>query len=153
MPTTAIPVNRADWSDLSHLKLPSNYKEQSLEVGDQNALFAVYKSLYSEQSADRKAMAESIKKCSSVIIGSQSYSSKLECRSLHSERIYASWAAADQEALVFIHLIFCWSCPLLRFAFHYIKWEVCATCLPVYCRINLMKIPIDLEIRRRPKFK
>lgn len=68
MSTTAILVNRDDWSDLSHLKLPSNYKEQSLEVEDQNALFAVYKSLYLEQSVDRKAMVESMKKCSSVAV-------------------------------------------------------------------------------------
>lgn len=49
---------------------------------------------------------ETINKYSSVIIESQSYSYKLECHSLRSERIYASWAAADQEALVLIHLNF-----------------------------------------------
>ena len=99
--STAIPL-----SDLSHLMLPSNYKVQSFEFEDQNALVDVYKSLYLEQSVDRKALAETINKYSSVIIESQSYSSKLECHSLHSERIYASWAAADQEALVLIHLNF-----------------------------------------------
>ena len=92
--STTIPL-----SDLSHLTLPSNYKVQSFEFEDQNALVDVYKSLYLEQSVDRKALAETINKYSSVIIESQSHS-------LHSERIYASWAAADQEALVLIHLNF-----------------------------------------------
>ena len=99
--STAIPL-----PDLSHLTLPSNYKVQSFEFEDQNALVDVYKSLYLEQSVDRKALAETINKYSSVIIESQSYSSKLECHNLRSERIYASWAAADQEALVLIHLNF-----------------------------------------------
>ena len=88
--STAIPL-----SDLSHLTLPSNYKVQSFEFEDQNALVDVYKSLYLEQSVDRKALAKTINKYSSVIIESQSHS-------LRSERIYASWAAADQEALVLI---------------------------------------------------
>ena len=99
--STAIPL-----PDLSHLTLPSNYKVQIFEFEDQNALVDVYKSLYLEQSVNRKALAETINKYSSVIIESQSYSSKLECHSLRSERIYASWAAADQEALVLIHLNF-----------------------------------------------
>ena len=99
--STAIPL-----PDLSHLTLPSNYKLQSFEFEDQNALVDVYKSLYLEQSVDRKALAETINKYSSVIIESQSYSSKLESHNLRSERIYASWAAADQEALVLIHLNF-----------------------------------------------
>ena len=97
--STTIPINTANWSDISHLKLPSHYKVQSLEVEDQNAIFAVYRSLYPEHAVDRQAMAETIKKYSSVTIGNQSYSSKLECRSLRSARIYASWAAVDQEDL------------------------------------------------------
>lgn len=44
-------------------------------------------------------MAETIKKYSTVTIGNQLYSSKLECRTLRSASIYASWAAADGEAL------------------------------------------------------
>ena len=97
--STTVPITIVDWSNLSHLKLPTNYKVQSLETEDHDALFAVYKCLYPEQSLDWKSMAETIKKYSTVTIGNQLYSSKLECRTLRSGRIYASWAAADGEAL------------------------------------------------------
>ena len=97
--STTVPITIVDWSNLTHLKLPTNYKVQSLETEDHDALFAVYKCLYPEQSLDWKSMAETIKKYSTVTIGNQLYSSKLECRTLRSGRIYASWAAADGEAL------------------------------------------------------
>ena len=59
---TAVPISRGDWSDLTCLRFPSNYKMQSLEIEDQNALFDVYKILYPEQLVDKKAMAETVKK-------------------------------------------------------------------------------------------
>ena len=91
--STVIPVSSGNWSAISHVSFPSNYKLQSLESDDLDWLFAVYSSLYADQSIDRKAMATTIKKYSSVTIGSQLYGSKMECRSLRSARIYASWAA------------------------------------------------------------
>ena len=37
-----------NWTDLSGIKLPFNYKIQSLETEDLDALFAVYVSLYQD---------------------------------------------------------------------------------------------------------
>ena len=48
--STTVPITIVDWSNLTHLKLPTNYKLQSLETEDHDALFAVYKCLYPEQS-------------------------------------------------------------------------------------------------------
>ena len=81
-------VNR---TDLTGIKLPFNYKIQSLETEDLDALFDVYVSLYPELPVTRIriARAEAIKKYASVIIDSRHLSSKLECYSLCSARIYA----------------------------------------------------------------
>ena len=68
---TAIPVNVVNWSDLSLVLLPSNYKMQSLESDDPNVLFDVYRSLYPEQEICKGEMAETIKKYSSVTLGDQ----------------------------------------------------------------------------------
>ena len=57
------------------------------------------KSLYPEQAVEKNALAETIKTFSSLTLGNQFYGSKIECRSLRSGRIYASWAAADQDEL------------------------------------------------------
>ena len=83
-----------NWTDLTGIKLPFNYKIQSLETEDLDALFAVYVSLYLDLPITRIriARAEAIKKYASVIIGSPHFSSKLECYSLCSARIYASLA-------------------------------------------------------------
>ena len=98
IPTT-IPIHSVNWADLNGIKLPFNYKIQTLEIEDQDALFAVYASLYPDLPITRTTMAETIKKYASVIIGNQRYSSKLECRSLRSARIYASWATTNEGAL------------------------------------------------------
>lgn len=56
--------------DLTGIKLPFNYKIQSLETEDLDALFAVYVSLYLDLPITRirKARAEAIKKYASVLI-------------------------------------------------------------------------------------
>lgn len=84
-------MNRADFTGI---KLPFNYKIQSLETEDQDALFAVYVSL--DLPITRLAMAETTKKYASVIIGNHRFSSKFECRSLRSARIYAFWATTNE---------------------------------------------------------
>ena len=68
-----------NWTDLTGIKLTFNYKIQSLEAEDLDALFAVYVSLYLDLPITRIriARAEAIKKYASVLIGSQHFSSKL----------------------------------------------------------------------------
>ena len=90
-----------NWTDLTGIKLPFNYKIQSLEAEDLDALFAVYVSLYPDLPITRIriARAEAIKKYASVLIGSRHFSSKLECYSLCSARIYTSLATTNEGAL------------------------------------------------------
>ena len=88
-----------NWTDFTGMKLPFNYKIQSLETEDQDALFAVYVSLYPDLQIIRIARGETIKKYASVIIGSPHSSSKLECYSLCSARMYASLATTNEGAL------------------------------------------------------
>ena len=89
-----------NWTDLTGIKLPFNYKIQCLET-DLDALFAVYVSLYLDLRITRIriARAEAIKKYASVIVGSRHFSSKLECFTLCSARIYASLATTDEGVL------------------------------------------------------
>ena len=92
-----------------------NYKIQSLETEDQDALFAVYVSLYLDLQIIRIARGETIKKYASVIIGSRHFSSKLECYSLCSARMYASLATTNEGALnldTFLLVMFFISFPI-----------------------------------------
>ena len=88
--STACPVSSVDWSLLSQVNLPSNYKLQSLDSSDLDILLIVYKSLYQNEVIDATVLAETIKKFATLTIGDQLYGSKLHCRSMHSARIYAS---------------------------------------------------------------
>ena len=106
-----------NWTDLTGFKLRFNYKIQSLETEDLDALFAVYVSLYMALPITRIriARAEAIKKYASVIIGSRHFSSKLECYSLCSARIYASLATTNEGAVnldTFLRVVFFISFPI-----------------------------------------
>jgi len=107
--------NCVNWTDFTGIKLPFNYKIQSLETEDQDALFAVYVSLYLDLQIIRIARGETIKKYDSVIIGSRHFSSKLECYSLCSARMYASLATTNEGALnldTFLLVMFFISFPI-----------------------------------------
>ena len=103
--------------ELDRFKLPFNYKIQSLEIEDLDALFAVYVSLYLDLPSIRIriARAEAIKKYVSFIIGSRHFSSKLEFYYLCSARIYASLATTNEGALnldTFLLVMFYISFPI-----------------------------------------
>ena len=106
-------LDRFNW----YLKLTFNYKIQSLEAEDLDALFAVYVSLCPDLPITRIriARAEAIKKYASVLIGSRHFSSKLECYSLCSVRIYTSLATTNEGALnldTFLLVMFFISFPI-----------------------------------------
>ena len=106
-----------NWTDLTGIKLPFNYKIQSLEAEDLDALFAVYVSLYPDLPITRIriAKAEAIKKYASVLIGSRHFSSKLGCYSSCSDRIYTSLATTNEGALnldTFLLVMFFISFPI-----------------------------------------
>ena len=93
-----------NWTDLTGIKLPFNYKIQSLEAEDLDALFAVYVSLYPDLPITRIriARAEAIKKYASFLIGSRYFSSKLECYSLCSARIYTHEGALNLDTFLLV---------------------------------------------------
>ena len=93
---TAFPIGNLNWS-LSNVSLSSQYILQSLESCDLEILHTVYKALYPEKIIELTALAETVKKYSSLTIGNEHYGSKLDCRSIRSSRIYASWAKEDGD--------------------------------------------------------
>lgn len=97
--STAIPVSSVEWSNLKYLSVPSNYKLQSLVSKDQKALLLVYQKLYPQLTIELKDMAETVKKFCTISLGNQRFGSKLECRSLRSARILASWANEEHLRL------------------------------------------------------
>ena len=122
-----------NWTDLTGIKLPFDYKIQSLETEDLDTLFAFYVSLYLDLPITRIriARAEAIKRYASVIIGSGHFSSKLEFYSLCSAWIYASLATTNEGALN-LGIPFCWLCSLFLFPFNKVEREVCESPLCTY---------------------
>ena len=79
--------------------MPSTYKLQSLDSKDRDALLSVYQSLYPQLAIEVKDMAEILKKFSTISLRNQRYGSKLECRSLRSAWILASWGNEEHLRL------------------------------------------------------
>ena len=119
--STVTPVTGIDWSVLTDVALPSVYRLQVMESEDLDALFIVNKSLYPDQPITRMDMSKTIKVYSTVMIGSHRFSSKMECRSLRSSRIYASWTAKEGD-LNLTGLVLWAGCVLCYFS-HSIKWN------------------------------
>lgn len=119
--STVTPVRGIDWSVLTDVALPSEYRLQAMENDDLDALLIVYKRLYPDKQITRTDLSETIKGYSTVKIGNQRFSSKMECRSLRSSRIYASRTAKEGD-LNLTDLAFWAGCVLCYFS-HSIKLD------------------------------
>ena len=75
----------------SEVCLPRFHRARTLDTDDLSSLFAVYKSMYGERITSVDCMANTVRRFGSVIIGPEKFGSKLDCRSLKSARIIASW--------------------------------------------------------------
>ena len=86
-----------DWSDISCLKLPSAYQLMPLDSDDHQLLAESYQAMYPEKHIEQGMVSEMCRKYSSVKLAGEKIGSMLECRSIRSARVMASWADHDGQ--------------------------------------------------------
>ena len=84
-------------SDISYLSLPSAYKLMNLDSDDRQLLTETYKAMYPDKHIRADMVSEVCRKYSSVTLAGEKIGSRLECRSLRSARVMASWADQDGQ--------------------------------------------------------
>ena len=87
-----------DWSDISFLSLPNGYKLMHLDSDDRQLLTQTYQAMHPEKHINAGMVSEVCRKYSSVCLAGEKIGSKLECRTLRSARVMASWT--DQEGQI-----------------------------------------------------
>ena len=88
-----------DWKKLeSEVHLPRFYRIRTLDSDDLSSLLAVYKLMYGAAISDTSCLAKTVRRFGSIFIGAEKFGSRLECRSLRSARIIASWI--DNEGFI-----------------------------------------------------
>ena len=81
-----------DWKTLeSEVHLPPFHKLRTLDSDDLSSLLVVYMSMYGEIITSVNCLSKTVRQFGSIIIAPEKFGSKLECRSLSSARITASW--------------------------------------------------------------
>jgi len=84
------------WYDNSNIRAPSCYQSYLLKPEYIDGLFPVYHALYPEiRNIDIGDLHFTIKKFSSICIGSEKFGSKGESRNLRSARVLVSWHTGD----------------------------------------------------------
>ena len=86
-----------DWSDITYITLPSAYKFVQLDSDDRQLLAETYQAMYPDKHILPGMVGEVCRKYSSVLLAGEKIGSRLECRSLWSARIMASWADQDGQ--------------------------------------------------------
>lgn len=81
-----------DWSDITSITLPRAYKLMQLDSDDRQLLAETYQAMYQDNHILPGMIGEVCRKYSPVLLAGEKISSRLECRSLRSARITASWA-------------------------------------------------------------
>ena len=80
------------WYDNTNIRAPGSYQTNTLTSEDIAALLIVYKSLYpGEINIDICDLHFTIKKFSSIFVGTEKFGSSAESRSLRSARLLTSW--------------------------------------------------------------
>ena len=81
------------WSDLTLVSLLSSFKHFALNPDELRLLFECYNALYPREEIE---LCSSVaRKFSNVLLGTEKFGSKLDCRNLRSARIMASWSGDD----------------------------------------------------------
>lgn len=96
--STCSSLQAIDWSDISFISLPGSYKLMNLDSDDRQLLAKTYQAMYPNRHIEAFMVAEVCRKYSSVTLSGEKIGSRLECRSLRSARVMASWA--NQEGKV-----------------------------------------------------
>ena len=87
-----------DWEGLeNNISLPKFFKVKTLDRDELAFLLSVYQTMYGDSVSDVKTLALSLRKYGHIIIGKEKFGSRLECRSLRTARITASWAGDNGE--------------------------------------------------------
>ncbi|XP_022784123.1 uncharacterized protein LOC111324758 [Stylophora pistillata] len=88
-----------DWRMLEReVYLPRFHKVRALDEDELSSLHFVYKAMYGNVITNLDCLAKTVRRFGSVVIGPEKFGSKLECRSLKSARIVASWT--DDHGLI-----------------------------------------------------
>ena len=77
------------WSDLTLVSLPSSFKHFALDEDEVKVLLECYKALYPTEEIELTSCVA--RKFTSVVLGTEKFGSKMDCRKLRSARIMASW--------------------------------------------------------------
>ena len=81
------------WSGLTLVSLPNSFKHFALDPDELRVLFDCYKTLYPREEIELSSSVA--RKFSNVLLGTEKFGSKLDCRNLRSARIMASWSVDD----------------------------------------------------------
>lgn len=86
-------LEECHWSDLTLVNFLNSFKHFSVDDDEPKLLLECYKALYSNKEIE---LSSSIaRKYSNVMLGTEKFGSKMDCRNLRSARIMASWSADD----------------------------------------------------------
>ena len=81
------------WSDLTLVNFSNSFKHFSLLDDELKLLLECYKALYPNK--EIKLSSSIARKYSNVMLGTEKFGSKMDCRNLRSARVMASWSADD----------------------------------------------------------
>ena len=86
-------VNRLEdipWSHFSLVGFPTSYKHIALEKEEMHLLVGCYQALYPEEGISVACLQSVARKYAYILLGSEKFGSKMDCRSLRSARVMAS---------------------------------------------------------------
>ena len=83
------------WSNLTHVTLPRSFKHFALDPDELRLLLHCYKTLYPHETIELPFLSRVARKYSNIMLGSEKFGSKMDCRNLRSVRIMASWTVSD----------------------------------------------------------
>ena len=94
---TSASLGSINWSEISSITLPSAYKLMHLDADDHQLLVETYQAMYPEKHIELNMVSEVSRRYVSVHLAGEKIGSKLECRSLRSAKVMASWAGNNGE--------------------------------------------------------
>ena len=81
------------WSDLTLVGLPNRFKHFVLDSDELRVLIDCYKTMYPREKIELTSSVA--RKYSSIMLGTEKFGSKMDCRNLRSARVMASWTTDD----------------------------------------------------------
>ena len=83
------------WSDLTLFSLLNSFKHFALDSDELSVLLECYKTLYPHEPVELCFLSTVARKYSNIMLGTEKFGSKMDCRNLCSARIMASWTTSD----------------------------------------------------------